>query len=59
MKTRSVEAELTALDDLHQKYKFMEQNLAAKKDQLQLKVPDLKSNLEILGKLKANLVRVA
>lgn len=56
MKTRSVEAELTALDDLHQKYKFMEQNLAAKKEQLEMKKPDLKSNFEILTKLKSNLV---
>ena len=44
---------LVYLDELYQKYKFMERNLVAKKERLQTRLPELKTNLEIIDKLEA------
>lgn len=57
MKMRAVDEELRSLDELHQKYKFMERNLHTKKVQLEGKVPDLRNNRDILGRLQSKLVR--
>lgn len=57
MKTRNFEAEMGALDELHQKYKFMETNLQQRRAHLEAKVPELKNNIDVLEKLKAHQVR--
>jgi len=40
------------LDELRMKYKFMEQNLLAKKNKLNTQIPDIQNNLEVLRFLK-------
>jgi len=40
------------LDELRQKYKFMEQNLLAKRNKLNNQIPDIQNNLEALRFLK-------
>eukprot|EP00124_Ichthyophonus_hoferi_P003773 Ihof_evm5s352 gene=Ihof_evmTU5s352 len=52
MSGRDLDTELRGLEELHQKYKFMEQNLTAKVQQIEAKVPDLKNTLAILDMLK-------
>ncbi|CAB4024025.1 Prefoldin subunit 3 [Paramuricea clavata] len=46
------ESVLRRLDEQHQKYKFMELNLMAKKQKLQGQIPDLKSTYEMVKLLK-------
>ncbi|XP_028413755.1 prefoldin subunit 3-like [Dendronephthya gigantea] len=46
------ESVLRQLDEQHQKYKFMELNLLAKKRKLQSQIPDLKSTYEMVIVLK-------
>ena len=41
------------LDERHQKYKFMEQNLTARKRRLKSQLPDITSSLAMIGKLRA------
>lgn len=38
---------------MHQKYKFMEANLVAKKRRLKMQLPDISSSLELISKLRA------
>ncbi|XP_046849518.1 prefoldin subunit 3-like [Xenia sp. Carnegie-2017] len=55
MKTKGnegAESVIRRLDEQHQKYKFMEMNLLAKKRKLQSKIPDLKSTYEMVKVLK-------
>jgi len=52
MKNESAEVMLKKLDEQHQKYKFMEASLAAKKRRLQTQVPDIRSTLDIVRVLK-------
>ncbi|KAL9969398.1 hypothetical protein ACROYT_G021611 [Oculina patagonica] len=44
----TAESVLKDLDEQHQKYKFMELNLLARKKRLQAQVPDLNSSLEMV-----------
>ena len=41
------------LDESHQKYKFMEKNLMARRRKLKSQVPDINSSLAMLKKLKS------
>ena len=41
------------LDEFHQKYKFMEKNLMARRRKLKSQVPDIHTSLAMLKKLKA------
>ena len=45
------------LDELRMKYKFMEQSLLTKKNKLNIQIPDIQSNLEMLRFLKEKKVR--
>jgi len=49
----SAEDKLKFLDDRHQKYKFMETNLTARKRRLKSQVPDISSSLILINKLRA------
>ena len=40
------------LDERHRKYKFMEQNLVARKRRLQNQLPDIASSLKMIEKLR-------
>ena len=40
------------LDEMHQKYKFMETNLMARKRRLKSQLPDISSSLTLIGKLR-------
>jgi prefoldin subunit 5 len=41
------------LDEQHQKYKFMERNLVAKRRRLKNQIPDITSSLAMIKKLKS------
>ncbi len=43
---------IQVLDERHQKYKFMESNLAARKKRLQNQLPDIASSLKMIEKLR-------
>jgi len=49
----NAEHKLKVLDERHQKYKFMEQNLTARKRRLKSQLPDITSSLAMIGKLRA------
>ncbi|CAH3023312.1 unnamed protein product, partial [Porites evermanni] len=49
----TAESVLKDLDEQHQKYKFMELNLLARKKRLQIQVPDLNSSLEMVKLLSS------
>ena len=50
-KTKCVHIQV--LDESHQKYKFMEKNLMARRRKLKSQVPDINSSLAMLKKLKS------
>lgn len=49
----NAEHKLKVLDESHQKYKFMEKNLMARRRKLKSQVPDINSSLAMLKKLKS------
>merc|ERR1712044_46706 len=49
----SAETKLKELDEMHQKYKFMETNLMARKRRPKGQLPDISSSLALIGKLRA------
>merc|ERR1711879_231110 len=48
----SAEAKIKELDEAHQKYKFMETNLVSRRKRLKAQVPDIKSSLAMVKKLR-------
>jgi len=46
------EEKIKALDEMHQKYKFMEGSLLARRKRLKTQVPDIKSSLVMIKKLR-------
>jgi len=46
------EAKIKALDEMHQKYKFMENSLLMRRKRLRGQVPDIKSSLVMIKKLR-------
>ena len=48
----SAEAKIKELDESHQKYKFMEGSLVARRKRLKTQVPDIKSSLAMIKKLR-------
>ena len=48
----SAEAKIKKLDESHQKYKFMEGSLVARRKRLKTQVPDIKSSLAMIKKLR-------
>ena len=51
----SAEDKLKSLDEAHQKYKFMEGNLVARRKRLKAQIPDITSSLQVIEKLKGKL----
>jgi len=47
------EDKIKALDEMHQKYKFMENSLSTRRKRLRGQVPDIKSSLVMIKKLRA------
>merc|ERR1711976_663289 len=47
----SAETKLKELDEMHQKYKFMETNLMARKRRLKGQLPDISSSLALIDKV--------
>merc|ERR1740129_187646 len=48
----SAEAKIKSFDEIHQKYKFMESSLASRRRKLKTQVPDIKSSLAMITKLR-------
>ena len=48
----SAEAKIKQLDETHQKYKFMENSLSSRRKRLKGQVPDIKSSLAMVKKLR-------
>ncbi|XP_023348260.1 prefoldin subunit 3 [Eurytemora carolleeae] len=48
----SAESKIKALDEMHQKYKFMENSLSVRRKKLRTQVPDIKSSLVMIKKLR-------
>lgn len=48
----NVEEKLKALDEQHQKYKFMETNLTARRRRLKSQIPDITSSLAMIEQLR-------
>ena len=48
----SAEAKIKQLDETHQKYKFMENSLSSRRKRLKAQVPDIKSSLAMVKKLR-------
>jgi len=48
----SAEAKIKSFDEIHQKYKFMEGSLASRRRKLKSQVPDIKSSLAMITKLR-------
>merc|ERR1719370_2720796 len=48
----SAEAKIKSFDEIHQKYKFMESSLASRRRKLKAQVPDIKSSLAMITKLR-------
>jgi len=48
----SAEAKIKSFDEIHQKYKFMENSLATRRRKLKSQVPDIKSSLAMIKKLR-------
>ena len=48
----SAEAKIKQFDEIHQKYKFMENNLGTRRKRLKTQVPDIKSSLAMIKKLR-------
>ena len=48
----AAETKIRELDESHQKYKFMEGNLSARRKRLKTQVPDIKSSLAMIKKLR-------
>ena len=48
----SAEAKIKELDEVHQKYKFMENSLSSRRKRLKGQVPDIKSSLAMVKKLR-------
>ena len=48
----SAEAKIKELDEVHQKYKFMENSLSSRRKRLKSQVPDIKSSLAMVKKLR-------
>jgi len=48
----NAEAKIRELDEAHQKYKFMEGSLVARRKRLKAQVPDIKSSLAMIKKLR-------
>ena len=48
----SAEAKIKALDETHQKYKFMENSLSSRRKRLKSQVLDIKSSLAMVKKLR-------
>merc|ERR1712088_823391 len=48
----SAEAKIKELDEVHQKYKFMENSLSSRRRRLKGQVPDIKSSLAMVKKLR-------
>jgi len=48
----NAEAKIKSLEEMHQKYKFMENSLDLRKKRLKTQVPDIKSSLLVIEKLR-------
>jgi len=48
----NAEAKIKSLEEMHQKYKFMENSLDLRKKRLKTQVPDIKSSLLVIQKLR-------
>jgi len=48
----NAEAKIKSLEEMHQKYKFMENSLDLRKKRLRTQVPDIKSSLLVIQKLR-------
>ena len=48
----NAEAKIKSFDETHQKYKFMENSLATRRKRLKAQVPDIKSSLAMIKKLR-------
>jgi prefoldin subunit 5 len=48
----NAEAKIKSLEEMHQKYKFMENSLSMRKKRLHAQVPDIKSSLLVIEKLR-------
>lgn len=48
----NADAVIKRLNELHMKYKYMEQNLIIKKEKLMQQYPDIENNLKVLQTLK-------
>jgi len=48
----NAEAKIKALEEMHQKYKFMENSLDQRRKRLRAQVPDIKSSLLVIEKLR-------
>lgn len=49
----NAEEKLKALDEAHQKYKFMESSLVGRRRRLKTQIPDIQSSLAMIEKLKS------
>eukprot|EP00090_Calanus_glacialis_P033218 TRINITY_DN550_c0_g1_i1.p1 TRINITY_DN550_c0_g1~~TRINITY_DN550_c0_g1_i1.p1 ORF type:complete len:185 (-),score=70.15 TRINITY_DN550_c0_g1_i1:137-691(-) len=48
----NAEAKIKSFDEVHQKYKFMENSLATRRKRLKAQVPDIRSSLAMIKKLR-------
>eukprot|EP01134_Creolimax_fragrantissima_P008333 CFRG8333T1 len=51
MKGKETDEELKRLDELHRKYKFMEANMQRQRSHFESKIPDLKSDVQVVKEM--------